>query len=297
VKLPDAAFCAALALAALPPPAESDCTSNRPPVIVPGGGNMEVPNGQVITFHFTASDPDAGDVVTLRVVELPNVAFVRTNLPVSGTTATGEVVLRFDRVDSGLHDLVVEAVDPCGARAECRLQIFVVVSNDPPDCGSARPSVASLWPPNGSLVAVNIVGVTDPNFDAVTITALTVTQDEPLRPPGQRSPCGDAIIINGVAFVRAERDGNGNGRVYRIAFEARDALGATCEGVVQVCVPRDPRQGSACIDDDQSVVSTGSCGGGVSTKAGTTPSRTADGTKRVEGSGPSTWGRVKIRYR
>jgi hypothetical protein len=39
-------------------------------------------------------------------------------------------------------------------------------------------------------------------------------------------------------MLRAERSGTGDGRVYRISFEASDGT-ATCSGTVSVAVPHD----------------------------------------------------------
>jgi hypothetical protein len=50
------------------------------------------------------------------------------------------------------------------------------------------------------------------------------------------------------AYVRAERVGDGNGRVYHIFFTATDIHGNSCNGVVQVGVPIDIDLGPA-VDD------------------------------------------------
>jgi hypothetical protein len=69
-----------------------------------------------------------------------------------------------------------------------------------------------------------------------------ITQDEP------------GAAFSGIGFsvarVKAERDGLGNGRVYRIGFEAADPSGASCTGTVTVCVPHDQGKGS-CVDGDR----------------------------------------------
>ena len=54
--------------------------------------------------------------------------------------------------------------------------------------------------------------------------------------------------------LRAERQGPGNGRVYRIAFTASDAKGGTCQGSVTVGVPHDPKDTP--IDDGHTYDST-----------------------------------------
>jgi hypothetical protein len=116
--------------------------------------------------------------------------------------------------------------------------------NRSPDCSSAQAAVARLWPPDHRLVPVEIVGVTDPDGDPVTITVTGITQDEPVNKEGDGSTCPDAVITNGNAQVRAERSGTGNGRVYVISFTATDGRGGYCNGSVVVCVPHHQSQAS-----------------------------------------------------
>jgi hypothetical protein len=101
--------------------------------------------------------------------------------------------------------------------------------------------------------------VFDPSGGTVTITATGVTQDEPIEDPGDGSTCPDATIVDGVASVRMERSGRGNGRVYVISFTATSTSGASCSGKVSVCVPHDQDSGHACVDDGQTVNSMGTC--------------------------------------
>jgi chitinase len=109
-------------------------------------------------------------------------------------------------------------------------------TNDPPLASAARPTIASLWPPNHGMVLVGITGVTDPNNNA-TITITGVTQDEPTNGLGDGDTAIDAVInVNGTVLLRAERSGKGDGRVYRVSFTASDFEGST-SGVVIVTVP------------------------------------------------------------
>jgi hypothetical protein len=132
------------------------------------------------------------------------------------------------------------------------------VANHPPATDAARALVSELWPANHDLEPVTIVGVTDPDTDAVTITVTGVTQDEPLDDLGDGTTCPDATIAGGAASVRAERSGRGNGRVYEISFVADDGRGGSTPGSVKVHVPHDHR-GQAFTDDGQTVNSLGSC--------------------------------------
>jgi Beta-propeller repeat len=123
--------------------------------------------------------------------------------------------------------------------------LTVLRLNASPDCSTAFASPATIWPPNGQLVPVSILGVTDPDGDPVTLTVTGIRQDESLS----RSGTPDAIGIGtGAVQVRADRSGKGDGRVYLLGFEARDVAGATCAGEVSVCVPHDQRPGATCGD-------------------------------------------------
>jgi hypothetical protein len=128
------------------------------------------------------------------------------------------------------------------------IQTIEIQVNTPPDCSEASASPAVLWPPNHKLVPISIVGVTDADGDAVTITATSIVQDEPVLEPlaigaGATSPDGVLAPLQ----VRAERAGTGDGRVYRISFAASDSL-AECSGTVTVGVPHDRRPGATAID-------------------------------------------------
>ncbi|MGH8060151.1 MAG: hypothetical protein ACREOH_23420 [Candidatus Entotheonellia bacterium] len=114
--------------------------------------------------------------------------------------------------------------------------------NDPPQCQLAQATPASLWPPNHKLLAVGIVGVSDPNNDQVTSSVTGVAQDEPTNGLGDGDTAPDAVLNpNGSVLVRAERSDTGNGRVYTVSFAATDGAGGECAGAVTVCVPHSAR--------------------------------------------------------
>jgi hypothetical protein len=100
--------------------------------------------------------------------------------------------------------------------------------------------------------------VTDPDGDPVSVIITSITQDEPLNSEGSGNTCPDATGIGtATASLRAEREGNGDGRVYQITFSADDGRGGRCTGTVTVCVPHDQGQGRACLDQGPLVDSTG----------------------------------------
>lgn len=125
---------------------------------------------------------------------------------------------------------------------------FGIAVNQPPDCSGVTATPTSLWPPNHKLKIVTLSGATDPDGDTPTLTVTGVTQDEPVRANENGDASPDAVGGPGSDQVRlrAERSGSGDGRVYRIAFRATDALGASCTGSLNVAVPHDQsRSGSA----------------------------------------------------
>jgi hypothetical protein len=98
------------------------------------------------------------------------------------------------------------------------------------------------------LASIDVVGVTDPNGDAVDITIVCISQDEPVNGTGDGNTDPDAWgIAASTARVLQERAGNGNGRFYHIDFIATDAHGAHCGGGVTVRV--DKSKAHRAIDD------------------------------------------------
>src|SRR5262249_46845835 len=139
----------------------------------------------------------------------------------------------------------------------------------------AVPSV--LWPPNHGFVTVAIQGVNLPGGGPASITITGITQDEPPNPGGPSVSEGDnhgegdqgdegddnaqgddndqgdddqnggtCPAATGVGtptpHLRAERNGQGDGRTYHIDFIAAGP-GGTCSGEVTVCVPHDQGHG------------------------------------------------------
>lgn len=120
----------------------------------------------------------------------------------------------------------------------------------PPDCSNAQPSLDFLWPPNHKFVNIDILGVTDPDGDPISIAIDSIFQDEPLNGTGDGDTSPDGAGVGTLtASVRAERAGNGNGRVYHIGFTADDGNGGRCSAEVTVGVPKSQGKKGAPVDD------------------------------------------------
>lgn len=128
--------------------------------------------------------------------------------------------------------------------------------NGAPVCTAAQAVPSMLWPANGQFVRVWIIGVGDPDNDSVRISISGVTQDEPTSGlvTGDTGP--DATLFGSSVDLRAQRDAGGNGRVYRVQFDANDGNGGKCTGAVTVEVPNSQKPGQTIIDDGQNFNST-----------------------------------------
>ncbi len=144
-----------------------------------------------------------------------------------------------------------------GGRRDAFVAKIGTPPNSPPNCRNARPSLARLWPPNHEMVAVSVLGVTDPDGDQVSIRIDSIRQNEPTKRRGddndarhseEQESCPDAQGVGtSTATLRAERNGNRKGRVYTIFFTAKDGKGGSCQGHVKVCVPHNTN--GKCADD------------------------------------------------
>ena len=112
--------------------------------------------------------------------------------------------------------------------------IVPFLHNEAPDVSGAIANPGTIWPPNKKMVDIAIDGIVDADGDAVTITIDSITNDETFE--------ADASGVGtSTASVRADRNGNGDGRTYTIAFTADDGEGGLTSGAVTVEVPHDQR--------------------------------------------------------
>jgi hypothetical protein len=158
-------------------------------------------------------------------------AFDENDVAYTGARGGGSPLIRFN-VSDGLATIVGNTNIPTLADLA-----FERIANQPPVCTNAAASVAELWPPDHRMVDVSVLGVTDPDGDAVSITISGIMQDEPTNGLGDGdTPTDGAGVGTSTASVRAERSGTGDGRVYVISFTASDGKGGSCSGSVSVGV-------------------------------------------------------------
>ena len=131
-----------------------------------------------------------------------------------------------DPYRSSDHDPVIIGLDVCDEIAP----VFDELSVSPD----------SLWPANHKYVDVTATVVVSDNFDPnPTITLVSVVSNEPDDGLGDGDTANDIVIVDDFHFkLRAERSGNGNGRVYTITYTVTDACGNSTTQSVTVTVPK-----------------------------------------------------------
>jgi uncharacterized repeat protein (TIGR01451 family) len=117
-------------------------------------------------------------------------------------------------------------------------------SNPPPTITGAAADPSVLWPPNHRMVNVtvsyNVIDNCPLPPDSCT---LSVTSNEPVNGKGDGDTSPDWIVLDDHhVLLRAERAGNGNGRIYTITITCIDSGGNSSSESVEVHVPHDQRR-------------------------------------------------------
>jgi len=216
---------------------------NSSPVATDDSYIMNVDAGSLIELApgVLENDTDAdGDMLTAALLSLPSNgtldafradgSFIYT--AAANSTASG------DSFTYQVCDVPLGACDPVPATV-------TIIFNKPPNCDNVevltlRGDYPTLWPTNKRETDIYLSGATDTEDD-LSGTPLkyffkSIRQDEAL------DDVPDAFISNSCsdAWVRSERDGFGDGRVYEIAYRVYDSAGAFCESTVDIAtLPHD----------------------------------------------------------
>lgn len=168
-----------------------------------------------MTTLTVTSDPFVG------TLEFVNGVFVYTG---DGLT-TGEVSFTYEICNSyGFCDTAVVTMN---------------LVNMPPVCEGSSTIFVEVWSPNHSMVPITIEGVYDPDGDPINYVLLSVVIYEEGYSYNADLDDIDFDAENGL--IRAERSGNGNGRIYAIEYLALDPDAQFCEGMAYIYVPHDQR--------------------------------------------------------
>ncbi len=194
------------------------------PALTASPPSPAVDAGTPVAFTLVATDVD-GDALVFSATALPSGATLNP--------LTGAFSWTPGAAQAGAHTITFRVMDTGGLFAQQSATITVVAPNQAPVCATALPSVVEIWPPDGRSVPVTVLGVTDPDGDAVSITFSQLLQNG--------APATDASGVGSAeAVLKAFRLGHEKaGRTYELFFVASDGNGGACSSSVTVLVPHD----------------------------------------------------------
>jgi len=151
----------------------------------------------------------------------------------------------------GSHDVTLRVSDTAGATDEDTVRATVVDTVAPSLVVTTDPSI--LWPPNHRMVPVAVdVAAQDACDPSPRAYLVSLVSSEPDDSPGQDDgqTGGDAGEPGegDVIPLRAERSGDGPGRLYTLTWKAKDDSGNSTTGSAGVLVPHDLHGVSEPID-------------------------------------------------
>lgn len=225
--------------------------TNTPPSVSVGTAGGSVDDQCEFTVQFTATATDtcgvlAGDVDVELIKGANNFTLGVPTINVQQVSAT-EVsvdgsVLVSDLLSSPAQLTVsVTAEDACGASTNDTAQADIVDDTPPTIAVSLDPD--RLWPPNHKMEPVWATVVAADNCPNVAYALTGLTSDEPDNGAADGNTVDDIqnadIGTPDLQFdLRAERAGNGDGRVYTATYTAEDGSGNVAQDSDTVEVPK-----------------------------------------------------------
>ena len=157
--------------------------------------------------------------------------------PVNG----GPLTLSLDPASAGPfglgeHTVRLIATDDRG-QTNSAIAIVTVVDQTPPVINGASVDKPTLWPPNHQMIDVTVNYTTTDNCGG-SEAGLDVSSNEAINGTGDGDTAPDWEIVDAHHVrLRAERSGQGSGRIYTITITASDSHGNTSSQTVTVGVP------------------------------------------------------------
>jgi len=205
-------------------------TANRPPVADAGADRTIEATGATtpVTLDGTASSDPDGDALSYEWRDSGG------NLV--ATTATAVVALPL-----GARTFTLTVNDGHGGTSTDTVTA-TVRDTTAPAIASVAASPNLLSPPNHKMVPVTLtVSSADLVDPGPVCTIASVSSNEPIDGLGDGDTAPDWEVLTGLSLnLRAERAGNGTGRIYRIAVSCVDASGNAATATATVLVPRNP---------------------------------------------------------
>jgi hypothetical protein len=213
---------------------------NPPVVTCPASSTVLC--GSVPTVTAEVLEPEGQ---ALTVVWAVNGVNIQTNqLPATNPTNV-HVVSFAAELPFGTNQISITAFDTEGSSASCSSSV-VVQDVIPPVITSVSGDRPVLWPPNHKLKQITVQAEVTDDCTATTWKIISVSSNESETAKGSGNTLSD-WKINGdhKAKLRAERSGQGTGRIYTITVQASDEAGNLSDPkTITVNVPHDQGKGN-----------------------------------------------------
>lgn len=181
-----------------------------------------------------------GDCVAAASTSSSRTATTTTTISPLATLSAREVFSRIAEETDG------EYVYAPGGTAEEYAQVLEDMFDSALSGGDSEPPEVTvtvtpneLWPVNHRVVPIGVsVSAVDDKDPSPLIALESITSSEPANGQGDGNTEEDILVEeDGTIYLRAERSGNGEGRVYTITYRATDANGNAGFGSAEVLVP------------------------------------------------------------
>jgi hypothetical protein len=168
----------------------------------------------------------------------------------------------------GVHVLTLTVDDGVDGTATDEVSVTVVADTEPPTLVLSTTAM-ELWPPNHKYRVIDVADVVgtvsdacDTELSAADVVFARGTSDEAEDGTGDGSTLDDVLFGEGCAsaYVRSERAGPQDGRVYELTLSVQDAAGLAGEAVLTVSVPHDRGKKGAAVDSGDAYEVAGECG-------------------------------------
>lgn len=205
-----------------------------PSITCPTNSTAECGTSSTVTAQVSSASGSA-----LTVVWSLNGAAVQTNAVAAGAPGASTSVSYTAVLPLGTNLVTVTATDTANNSASCSF-IVQVVDTTPPAINSVTVNPSVLWPPNHQMKSIHVQAQVTDACGPATWKILSVTSNESPDAKGSGHTATDWKISGDHSLsLRAERSGQGTGRIYTITIQATDASGNTAKKTVTVTVPHD----------------------------------------------------------
>jgi hypothetical protein len=163
---------------------------------------------------------------------------IQTNLVPSLSPGTAVNVPLSGSFSLGTNILAIGVTDGTNV-ASCTSSV-TVADTTPPVITNVVASPSVLWPPDHQMVRVNVRASVGDSCGPVAWRIVAVRSSEPANGRGDGNTSVDwKVTGEHTLLLRAERSGDGSGRVYYVTVQATDASGnASQTQTVTVTVPK-----------------------------------------------------------